>query len=122
MACSSASLITCVLHVEEGKNSDGQIIKFTDSTLSKCKAALLVYQSREKSKFKLIQLPAQPNDSLGYHPKCYKCFTAVSTAEKLKAVNQSTDHSEVNEATGIILSIRMISFYVLTYCLLLYKV
>ncbi|XP_063977427.1 uncharacterized protein LOC135162657 [Diachasmimorpha longicaudata] len=63
-------------------------ILFTERSLRKCKEVLEI-RKEHKLKFRHISLPAWVNTSHGYHPRCYKYFTAVPMAhrEKFRSIN-----------------------------------
>lgn len=81
----------CVLHVDSkfSCNEKG-ILLFNEKSLSKCKEARTVYESRELSKYKVVKLPTVPDGYSGYHVKCYSSYTSVSKKE-ISAAQENID-------------------------------
>lgn len=71
--------LKCILHTGK-ENSKENIIPFTDESLQTCHLKKQIRDSRKKrkSKFDDIYLPEKTNSSSGYHPSCYRYFTAVT--------------------------------------------
>lgn len=82
----------CILHLEQTQTKEG-IISFNEITLKKCNEAQLVYQSRSNSKFHGIIVPPFLDNASGYHPKCYKKYTAVKSGEKNAVLENISIHS-----------------------------
>ena len=97
MACGSVNDVKkCVLHVDQKfANNDKGILLFTEESLAKCKKAQLVYENREKSKYKCVKLPTVLDGLSGYHVKCYSSYTSVSK-EELAAVENNQKVIEDN--------------------------
>ena len=66
----------CVLHYGDG-SSDGTIVPFVDRTLDKCRTVLSIPKVKNL-KYKKVVLPGNVNNKkTGYHPECYRKFTAL---------------------------------------------
>ena len=107
----------CVLHTDNLLSS-ANIILFQAFTLKKCQDAELVHKSRlnkgTSSTYKDIVLPSVPNSHSGYHSKCYSKYTAVSSASKKTAVQQTESHDDIpstEDAAGI-----HIFFFIVNLC------
>lgn len=76
----------CLLHVG-ANNLYENIVLFTNETLEVCKTKKSIRNETKTkaSKFDSIVLPEKIDEKSGYHPSCYKCFSAVSAKKKIAA-------------------------------------
>lgn len=66
----------CLLHAVAHKVYES-IAPFTAQTLVICEAKHNIHSQRPRSKYKRIILPTHVDGVSGYHPSCYRYFTAV---------------------------------------------
>lgn len=92
----------CIIHLSvDDKDEDTKfsIIPLTEESLKKCQDAALG-RSDSTSKYSAIQLPSCVEDGMGYHAKCYRNFTAVSSVKVQKKKKEIMDETSITGTTG----------------------